>query len=49
MHNNIARMTSAGDDELKLALEVLAASIPIITLSRRLRMPKRSPTKLSSV
>ena len=27
-------MTSAGDEELKLALEALTASIPIITLSK---------------
>ena len=33
VRNNISRMTSAGDEALKLALEALTASIPIITSS----------------
>ena len=34
VRNNISRMTSAGDEALKLALEALTASIPIITSSK---------------
>ena len=34
MRNNISHMTSAGDEDLKLALEALTASIPIITSSK---------------